>query len=94
MTEESSAEQPRNLEPAQPIPADITNRGSERWDLGRIFKMGGLIFCASFIIFEGLTIPTFLPSFNINEFMKITSAALEVSAFFGITGGLVLGRSR
>lgn len=33
---EGAAEQSRGLEPAQPIPPDVTGKGKERWSIGRI----------------------------------------------------------
>ena len=84
MSADRAPEQPRGLEPAQPVSPDITGRGRERWSLGKPVKLGLGVFAVSF----GLLEAGFVSAGFITELPKITSASLEVAAIFGLIAGL------
>lgn len=95
MSQETGPEQPEALEPAQPVPPEITGRGRERFSLGRAFTFGVAVFAGSFVILEGVGLGAIgSSSLDINNFARLTAGVLEMSAIFGIIGGLVFGRYR
>lgn len=80
------------LEPAQPVPPEVSGIGRERFSLNRALKFGGLLFAGAFLLLEMILLSGLSPS-NLDPYnaIRVTSGAFEISVILALVGGLAIG---